>query len=201
METKKEIRTRSLKERDGMAPEERREKSREIAARMFMLPVFREAEEILIYRSFRSEVETDRMIEKAWEEGKRVYAPRVEGREMEFYRVSGWKDFETGTWGIQEPGKDCPAFEKAVKNRRKTEKKRRVLVILPGAAFDKECRRIGYGGGFYDRYLENLEDAEKLAVCFEKQITDKIPAKPFDIRPEWVLTEEHLYGKGERPGK
>ena len=66
-------------------------------------------------------------------------------------------------------------------------------MILPGAAFDRNRNRIGYGGGFYDRYLANHPGLETAAVCFEEQIVEQIPAGPYDIRPRIIVTDQHCY--------
>ena len=182
---KKEIRKKVLDRRDRIPEEQRREKSIRIAKRLCGMPCFAGASSILIYRHFRSEAETTLLMEQAWKTGKRVYCPRVEGKTMEFFLVRTWEDFEQGCFGIEEPGAECPAFEE--------DQQEQALVILPGAAFDRKRNRIGYGGGFYDRYLANHPGLETAAVCFEEQIVEQIPAGPYDIRPRIIITDQHCY--------
>lgn len=182
---KKEIRKKVLDRRDRIPEEQRREKSIRIAKRLCGMPCFAGASSILIYRHFRSEAETTLLMEQAWKTGKRVYCPRVEGKTMEFFLVRTWEDFEQGCFGIEEPKSECPAFEE--------DPQEQALVILPGAAFDRNRNRIGYGGGFYDRYLANHPGLETAAVCFEEQIVEQIPAGPYDIRPRIIVTDQHCY--------
>lgn len=182
---KKEIRKKVLDIRNQIPEEVRRNKSIQIAEKLCGMPCFREASAVLVYRDFRSEAETTFMIEKAWESRKEVYCPRVEGKEMEFYLVRRWEDFESGSYGIQEPKRQCPVF--------KENPDIKVLVILPGAAFDRDRHRIGYGGGYYDRYLSRHPKLFTAAVCFEEQMTAKLPSEPFDIRPQIIVTDQECY--------
>lgn len=92
---KKEIRKKVLDIRNRIPAEIRRQKSMEITDRVCKMSCFLRASSILIYRNFRSEVETGMLIEAGWEMGKEVFCPRVEGKEMEFYRVKIWEDFES----------------------------------------------------------------------------------------------------------
>ena len=96
---KKEIRKKVLDIRNRIPAEIRRQKSMEITDRVCKMSCFLRASSILIYRNFRSEVETGMLIEAGWEMGKEVFCPRVEGKEMEFYRVKIWEDFEVVLMG------------------------------------------------------------------------------------------------------
>ena len=70
-----------------------------------------------------------------------------------------------------------------------------MLIIMPGVAFDDDCRRIGHGGGYYDRYLAEHPDLRTVAVAFELQVQDKVPDEPHDIRPQFVVTEKRIIQK------
>lgn len=184
---KKEVRKKALEKRDCMPEKIREEKSLRITETICNLKCYSEASALLIYRSFRTEVNTSHIIEMAWEDRKRVFCPRVEGKEMKFYEVSGWEDFQKGAYGIMEPVEMCPVFER---------QSERALVILPGAAFDKERHRIGYGGGFYDRFLAKNMEFSTVAVCFDEQIVEEIiSSEPFDIRPQKIVTESRYFGE------
>lgn len=139
MERKKHIREAIIRKRDAMPEEERHEKSLRIAEKIKDLPVYQKAHVLLIYRNFRSEVETEVIFDDAWKRNKTVCAPRVEGNEIRFCQVRSREDFESGVWGIQEPKMSCPVFREA-------EKGVDIFAILPGTVFDKKGRRIGYGG-------------------------------------------------------
>ncbi len=188
METKALIRKRMLGMRDGMEERERGQKSLLIAKQVWAHPAYRKASGLLCYVSCKSEVQTAVLMEHAWKEGKSVYCPKVCGNEMEFYRITGLGDLEAGYKGIREPqDRDEMLFSRAVMQEGN------YLMIMPGCAFDKEGNRIGYGGGYYDRYLEKHGGIETMAICFEMQIAEKIPSEFHDRKPDWILTECRAY--------
>lgn len=186
METKKDIRNRILGVRKQLTQEDWSRKSQQIYKRVETHPLFLASEEIYCYINFNHEADTREIIKTAWKLGKKVAAPKVTGKEMDFFYISSAADLKEGYCKIMEPvTKEMADAPEA-------------LVIMPGAAFDKECQRIGYGGGFYDKYLERHPHYSRLALAFDLQITDHIPADTFDIKPEVIITEsgtieEELY--------
>lgn len=130
MDRKKEIRAKILKMRQALPKEEVREKSLRIMRRIEETETFKNADNLLAYIDFRGEVATGTLIEKAWELGKKVYVPRVAGKEMEFYQIHSFEDLEKGAYGILEPKKECPVYEAG--------EGQTTLAILPGSVFDKK---------------------------------------------------------------
>lgn len=188
---KEAIRKEALRARDQIAESKRQEDSQTIAGKVTGCELFQNSEDIYCYVNIRSEVATGQIIEEAWRLGKRVWLPKVEGKEMAFYRADAYKELEPGVYGILEPSsvdKADGAFG---------------LVIMPGVAFDKECRRIGYGGGYYDRYLSKHPALHTLALAYEVQMQDAvIPCEETDIRPEAVVTECAWYERDkDRKGR
>ena len=112
MDRKKEIRAKILKMRQALPKEEVREKSLRIMRRIEETETFKNADNLLAYIDFRGEVATGTLIEKAWELGKKVYVPRVAGKEMEFYQIHSFEDLEKGglmaSWSLK---KECPVYE------------------------------------------------------------------------------------------
>lgn len=190
MEEKRKIRDRVLEQRNALPKREREEKSRVICRKVCGMPEYLQAEYLLLYRSFRSEVETKELMEDAWRKGKKVYLPRVKGKELEFCKVRVWDDLEKGIFGIEEPKKQCEVLDPNIKEKD-------MLMIMPGVAFDRRRRRIGYGGGYYDRYLKMRPDLKTVAVCFECQIQEEIPEEEHDICPVVIITEKNILKKGE----
>lgn len=187
-DSKREIRSHFLKLRDQIPEDVRREKSIEITRRIGRHPWYEEAEDILCFVSFRSEVDTSFLILESLKAGKRVYCPRVttDGNSMEFYRITSTEELKSGYRGIMEPP--------AITERRFQAGEHCALMILPGAAFDSECHRIGYGGGCYDRYLEETHTSfHTIAAAFSEQIASEIPSEFHDIRPELVITDKERY--------
>ena len=110
--------------------------------------------------------------------------PKVVGKDMIFYRLTDFSQLESGYFGIPEPREDgeVTRWEDA-------------LMIMPGVAFDKNCNRVGYGGGFYDRFLEKHPKICRVAVSFSFQILEEVPTEPTDICPEIIVTEDRTYRK------
>lgn len=185
MDRKKEIRAKILKMRQALPKEEVREKSLRIMRRIEETETFKNADNLLAYIDFRGEVATGTLIEKAWELGKKVYVPRVAGKEMEFYRIHSFEDLEKGAYGILEPKKECPVYEAG--------EGQTTLAILPGSVFDKKKNRVGYGSGFYDRYFEKRKDICRIAAAYEMQIVEEIETEEFDLPADYVTTEERFW--------
>lgn len=181
MESKKDIRNRVLEKRTNLTENEWVDKSEWIYKKVISHPMFTMAQEIYCYIDFRKEVGTKKIIETAWQMEKKVACPKVLGDDMEFYYVKGFEDFTPGSWGILEPFNQDLACGS------------NVLVIMPGAAFNQERHRIGYGRGYYDRYLDRHPDYQTMALAFELQMVENIPVDTHDISPQIVVTEEKIY--------
>lgn len=188
MEEKRKLRKRILALRDAMPAKEREEKSRRIMETLVSMPVYRETDTILTYVNYRSEVNTTDLVNKALADGRRVFAPKVSGETMEFYQMTGMEDLREGYKGIREPVSGRIFGPEADTGH--------TLMLMPGAVFDGKCRRLGYGKGFYDRYLKRMSETglliHTLALCFECQVLPEIPFEEHDIRPQMVLTELRL---------
>lgn len=202
--SKKEIRLEALKRRDSLTAEQRKAYSRRIIDHLTGLPCYQEADAILTYISFRSEVDTFPLLERAFVDGKAVFAPKVCGKEMDFYRIFSVEDLTAGYQGILEP-RNGLSFMRAKEEG--DPGLQQILICMPGAAFDRTCHRIGYGGGFYDRYLSRLfregKNAETAAwpqaafttaaLAYDCQIFGEIPWEAHDICPERIVTETELF--------
>ncbi len=144
-------------------------------------PFFLDADEIYCYVDYRNEVGTAKIIGQAWELGKKVAVPKVTGDVMEFYYIQSFEELKSGYANIMEPVTEEIALGE------------NVLVIMPGAVFDISKNRIGYGGGFYDKYLEKYSNYRRMAIAFELQMVESIPTDSYDICPEVIITEENIY--------
>jgi 5-formyltetrahydrofolate cyclo-ligase len=184
-----DLRERKKRERASMSLEEATDKSRRIAEALFSLPEFKRAKTVAFYvaKDEAREVRTQEMILEALRTGKRVVVPFVTGDGMEFSEISGPSDLSLGAFGISEPRSEI---------RRPVPLKEIDLIIVPGVAFDTEGGRIGYGKGFYDRFLCRLlserPDARVVGLAFEMQIVDRIERKPSDIPVHILVTEERV---------
>ena len=138
--------------------------------------VYRQAKSIYGYLPYNQEVRTVPMLEQALRDGKRVAVPKCYGDEMRFIWMDDLSRVEKGYAGIPEPIADGPVADDA-----------HALVLMPGLAFDPEGRRIGYGGGFYDRFLAKEPEHPTLALCYVFQMLPKLETEEFDIPVDTVL--------------
>ena len=181
MESKKDIRKRVLKQRNLINREEWEEKSRRICEKVTTHPFFLNADAIYCYVDYKNEVCTRDILAQAWKLGKNVAVPKVNGEEMSFYYIDNMGELKAGYFGILEPTTTNTADDE------------NVLVIMPGAAFDQNKNRIGYGKGFYDRYLERHPQHRTIALAFAFQMIEGIPSDTHDIQPDIIITEETIY--------
>ena len=137
---------------------------------------YRQAKSIYGYLPYNQEVRTVPMLEQALRDGKRVAVPKCYGDEMRFIWMEDLSKVEKGYAGIPEPVEDGPVADDET-----------ALVLMPGLAFDPEGRRIGYGGGFYDRFLAKEPDHPTLALCYAFQMLPKLETEEFDIPVDCVL--------------
>ena len=175
---KKEIRAEVKKRRREADEETLHEKSLQILERFRQLSAYKDASLLLAYVDAKREVETRLLMRCAWDDGKKVAVPRVDGDGiMHFYYLRSLKDLEPGAFGIMEPRIDCRICEPE-----------EGLLLMPGVAFDEQGHRVGYGGGYYDRYLQDAE-FKKAALCWEKLMLDQIHADGYDICMDWIISD------------
>lgn len=186
---KQTLRQQVLAARCGLAPAEVAEKSKRIIERLLELPQYTKANTILTYLDFRNEVQTDTLLTQALQAGKKITVPLVNQAEKLIIpcQVENFPgDLVPGTYGIREPapGKIRPVPVAEVDQ-----------VIVPGVVFDEQGQRLGYGGGYYDRFLPRLRrDAIKVALAFELQICPDLTSllddhdQPVDL----VITEDRI---------
>lgn len=192
MEKKKQIRKITMQNRLLMSQKEVLEKSKEITKMVLELPEYQQADTIFCYVDFRNEVRTREIIEDAWKQNKKVAVPKVEGQVMNFYQVRRWTDLKEGYMKILESKEECVKIEVQTED---------MLMIMPGVAFDEKCNRIGYGGGYYDRYLAERDEICKIALAFENQIYQELPCEEHDLKPDFVVTEKRRIRKNLKPYK
>lgn len=173
---KKELR-RKIRERKRAMTEEEIQQRSEALARLFLeSELYRNAGTIYGYLPYNQEVRTVPMLEQALRDGKRVAVPKCYGDEMKFIYMDDLSQVEKGYAGIPEPIADGPEGDDP-----------HALVLMPGLAFDKEGHRIGYGGGFYDKFLAREQEHPTLALCYEFQMMEHLETEEFDIPVDCVL--------------
>ena len=182
IKSKKDIRAEVKKYRREATKEEIHGNSQRICDTFLSLPEYKEANCVFAYVDCKNEVETGKVIEQCWKDGKTVAVPKVFGKIMKYYVITSYDDLEDGYFGIREPKHEV--LEEIVCEDG--------LMILPGIAFDEQRHRVGYGGGFYDKYLEEHPDMKKIAFAFEFQMFEEVPFEIFDRQPEKIITEKRI---------
>ena len=199
---KQDYRKAALARRDAIPEIDRERYSKMITDKLLESKELNDADSVLVYCSYLSEVDTHTLIERLLYKGKRVYCPKVTDPKngiMEFYEVRGMKDLTEGYHGIPEPvttdryvtGEAMHDLDSNHTDMLHTD----TLMILPGVAFDRDCNRIGYRGGFYDRYIPRIPGAYLIALAFEEQISEDIfPMESHDIKPDAIYTQAGIIG-------
>ena len=137
---------------------------------------YRNAKTIYGYLPYNQEVRTVPMLEQALKDGKRVAVPKVYGEEMKFIYMTDLSRIEKGYAGIPEPIADEPVADDPT-----------ALVLMPGLAFTKNGDRMGYGGGFYDKFLAAEQSHPTVALCYAFQMVEQLPTEQYDIPVDLVL--------------
>ena len=160
----------------AMSQEEIREKSGRLAAQLYETSVYRNARSVYGYLSCNQEVRTMPILEQALREGKRVAVPKCYGQEMKFIWLEDLTQVEKSPRGIPQPIADAPVAEDET-----------ALVLMPGLAFDEKGNRLGYGGGYYDRFLAGEPNHPTVALCYDFQLVETLETDEFDIPVDLVL--------------
>ena len=182
-DAKRAARERVLAARDSLAADDRDSAAAAITHRITALPSFQAARTVLLTLPFRSEWNTRPLVHAALAADKRVALPRVDAatRMLVLHAlVDPVRDVVPGYAGIPEPGLSCPRVDPETIQ----------WVLVPGVAFDAGGRRLGYGGGFYDRLLPLLPpNAVRVAGAFDLQLIDRVPAAAHDVAVDAIVTE------------
>jgi len=185
-EAKLALRRQVLARRDALSLEERAVASAAIATRIPALPKFVAAKTVLLTLAFRSEWNTRPLVRAALDAAKIVVVPRVntQTRMLELLSIDDPdRDVVPGHLGIPEPKPERPHVSREAIE----------FVLVPGVAFDLDGRRLGYGGGYYDRLLPLLPPhAARVAGAFELQLVEHVPAAPHDVAVDEIVTESRI---------
>lgn len=173
---KKELRRKIREQKRAMTPAQIEEKSLRLGELFFETEQYRNAKTIYGYLPYNQEVRTVFMLERAIADGKKVAVPKVYGEEMLFIYMTDLRLVEKSDFGIPEPIADGPVADDPT-----------ALVLMPGLAFDPEGNRMGYGGGFYDKFLEKEPNHPTVALCYDFQMLPHLETQAHDIPVDLVL--------------
>ena len=173
---KKALRREIREKKRAMTEEEIVDRSEKLGQLFVQSEAYRKAKTVYGYLPYNQEVRTVPMLEQALRDGKRVAVPKIYGDTMKFLYLDDLSKVEKNDMGIPEPIADTPVAEDKT-----------ALVLMPGLAFTEQGDRMGYGGGFYDRFLAEEPDHPTLALCYDFQMVDSLPTEEFDIPVDTVL--------------
>lgn len=175
---KTDLRKAARLRKQAMLPEEIRRRSDALCRRVLQTEAYRTCRSIYGYLPFNQEVDLHMLLQQALADGKQVALPKCFGKEMRFIPVTDLSRVRPSAFGAPEPVEDLPeARDEAA------------LVIVPGLVFDRRGYRIGYGGGYYDRFLAAQPHHPTIALCYDFQLTDVLPAEAHDIPVDTVFVE------------
>ena len=173
---KQELRRKIREQKRAMTEEDILRRSVRLGELFADCDAYRNAKTIYGYLPYNQEVRTVPMLARALAEGKRVAVPKVYGEEMKFLYLDDLTKVSKGYSGIPEPIDDGPVADDKT-----------ALVLMPGLAFDPQGHRIGYGGGFYDKFLAAEPEHPTVALCYDFQVLPELETEDFDIPVDLVL--------------
>lgn len=173
---KKALRARIREKKRAMTEEEIVSRSLALTEKFLKTDAYRQAKTIYGYLSYNQEVRTRPLLAQALKDGKAVAVPKVCGQEMRFILMTDLDAVAKGYAGIPEPIADGPAAQDPT-----------ALVLMPGLAFDRQGHRLGYGGGFYDKFLAAEPDHPKIALCYDFQLLPALETDSHDIPVDLVI--------------
>jgi 5-formyltetrahydrofolate cyclo-ligase len=161
------------------------EKCKKIRNQLFATRLWREAGTIGVTLSVGREVETMAIITKAWTEQKHVAVPKCNPKDhsLSFYELETFSQLESGFYGLMEPN---------TLKTREIKPNMLDLLIVPGVVFDERGFRIGYGGGYYDRFLTHYKGTA-ISLLLENQLIHEMPVEAHDQRVDWLITEQRFF--------
>ena len=173
---KKALRRAIREQKRAMTEAEIVSRSEKLGELFLNTEVYRTAKTLYGYLPYNQEVRTVPMLQQALRDGKKVAVPKIYGDTMKFLYLDDLSRVEKNEMGIPEPVDDTPVADDPT-----------ALVLMPGVAFTRKGDRMGYGGGFYDRFLAEEPNHPTLALCYEFQIVESLPTEEFDIPVDTVL--------------
>lgn len=181
METKEVIRRQLLEKRQALSRETCALASHSICSGLLQQAWYQDVEHICVYMAIRQEVDLTEFILQAWKDKKRIYFPRVCADTMDFYQISDLLQLEKGCFGVMEPVKEAMQYNPNTPT----------VMLVPGVAFSLEGNRIGYGKGYYDRYLsEYKENLYPIGIAYEMQLLEAFQTEEQDVPMTEIITEK-----------
>lgn len=184
-EKKIAVRQVLIQKRRQLEPSLKREMDERICNYILSLATYRYSDTVLFYYPLKGEVDVTSALKRAWEDKKTVLLPRCRKDKngiMDFYIVNSINELEEGAFGVMEPKSTCTLFPKE-------SCKDSAICIMPALTFDRSGYRLGYGKGYYDRYLQKFTGI-KIGVVYSDFMYDKVPHGYYDVKADIIITEK-----------
>ncbi len=175
MNSKQQIREEMTLRRASLSDDDVSEAGAKVMRNLFSDEEFLKVESVGFYYSMKGEISTKEMIERTLKFGKTIYLPRIRTGEIAFCEFEGFESLAAGQLGIMEPLGETEEVPE--------------LLVVPGLAFDLEMYRLGFGKGYYDKYLAK-HDVYSIGVCYEWQVVPKLPREKHDMRMDKIIAED-----------
>ena len=173
---KKELRKKILQKRAELTEQQVFAYSEAICRKILENPIYQQSNNLCLYMPIRNEVDVTLLVNPARESGKCVWLPKIIDGQMDFYLYGADTVLSESAYHIPEPLSEHRLIPDSS-----------TLVIMPGAVFSVTHDRIGYGGGYYDRYLSKYPTCKTLAVCYDFQVVPELPGEEHDIKPDHII--------------
>lgn len=182
---KKSLRKIMREKRKIMDKSEKNILDKELREKLFDTEEYKNSKIIFVYVSTEEEVNTIEIIKRALDDGKSVAVPKImKNGEMRALKINLLDELKTGYFNILEPSEDAEDLSEVID-----------LTIVPGLAFDKENKRLGYGGGFYDRFFERYKNSFKISLCYDYQFVRTVYSEKYDISIEMIISNDCIIKK------
>ena len=187
MKSKEEYRNYYRRLREKMSAEEVEKSSSKLVDNLLSLKIVQESESVMVYVSFSNEVKTVRIIDHLLGRNKSVYVPYCKNNinELGYGKINGWHNLVEGNYGILEPDDNLrePNVDSELLD----------LILVPGLVFSENGYRIGYGGGYYDRLLDEMDDSViSIGLIYDQFLIDSLPSKSYDRKVDFVVTDLNI---------
>lgn len=180
---KEQLRTHYITQRDALAHSERIAIDNEILQQLLQFPAYLAATNISCFLGFGTEINTVPFIASAMQTGRKIYLPRVQkNRAMTMHVFTKWENLEKSTYGIFEPTAHTPIIPPSELD----------IIIIPCLACTQNGYRLGYGGGYYDKYLSTVGNVPKVIICRDAFVVDTLPIDLHDIAADYIITEKRI---------
>lgn len=188
---KKSLRKKVLEKRSKLSKEDIIQYSKIIAEKLYEMDYYKNAKRLMAFISFKDEIHTHDIIKTSINRGKSIVVPITlsETKELKVSELHDFSELEVGFYDILTPKQEFIRF---------VDPNTIDLILMPGVAFAKDGYRVGYGGGYYDRFLAKLDKkVMKIALAFDLQVVDTVPVESFDIPVDMIITEKRIINCSE----